>query len=81
MQINSITIICYNSGGVSKRLYWQTRNKMALGFQPPMLYKSKGGGIMSDFEIFSVVFMVASIVLGAVELGYALGSNKKHKKK
>ena len=47
---------------------------MALGFQPPMLYKSKGGGIMSDF-------MVASIVLGAVELGYALGSNKKHKKK
>lgn len=54
---------------------------MALGFQPPTLYKSKGGGIMSDFEIFSVVFMVASIVLGAVELGYALGSNKKHKKK
>ena len=54
---------------------------MALGFQPPMLYKSKGVGIMSDFEIFSVVFIVASIVLGAVELGYALGSNKKHKKK
>ena len=33
---------------------------MALGFSPLMLNKSKGGEIMSDFEIISVVIMVIS---------------------
>ena len=45
------------------------RKKMALGFSPLTLNKSKGGEIMSDFEIISVVIMIASLVLKAIQFG------------
>ena len=41
--------------------------------------KSEGGEIMSDFEIISVVIMVASLVLKAIKFGRD-GNNKKKKK-
>ena len=52
---------------------------MALGFSPLMLNKSKGGEIMSDFEIVSVVIMIASLVLNAIRLGRETKNKKKKK--
>ena len=52
------------------------RKKMALGFSPLTLNKSKGGEIMSDFEIISVVIMIASLVLKAIQFGRS-SKNKK----
>ena len=52
------------------------RKKMALGFSPLTLNKSKGGEIMSDFEIISVVIMIASLVLKAIQFGRG-SKNKK----
>ena len=54
------------------------RKQMALGFSPLMLYKSKGGEIMTDFEIISVVIMIASLVLKAISFGRDIGNKKKH---
>ena len=54
------------------------RKKMALGFSPLTLNKSKGGEIMSDFEIISVVIMIASLVLTAIKFGCDLSRKKKH---
>ena len=42
---------------------------MALGFSPLTLNKSKGGEIMSDFEIILLVIMIASLVLTAIKFG------------
>ena len=53
------------------------RKQMALGFSPLTLDKSKGGEIMSDFEIISVVVMIASLVLKAIQFG----RNSHHKNK
>ena len=50
---------------------------MALGFSPLMLNKGKGGEIMSDFEIISVVIMIASLVLQAIKLGRDTKNKKK----
>ena len=52
------------------------RKKMALGFSPLTLNKSKGGEIMSDLEIISVVIMIASLVLKAIQFGRG-SKNKK----
>ena len=52
------------------------RKKMALGFSPLTLNKSKGGEIMSAFEIISVVIMIASLVLKAIQFGRG-SKNKK----
>ena len=49
---------------------------MALGFSPLTLYKSEGGEIMTDFEIISVVSMVASLVLKAISFGRSLNKKK-----
>ena len=35
---------------------------------------------MTDFEIFSMVAMIFSLVLRAFQLGRSFGSRKKHKK-
>ena len=51
---------------------------MALGFSPLTLNKSKGGEIMSDFEILYLVMMIASLVLQAVQLGRSSKNKKKH---
>ena len=56
------------------------RIQMALGFSPLTLYTGKGGEIMTDFEIFSMVAMIFSLVLRAFQLGRSFGSGKKHKK-
>lgn len=53
------------------------RKQMALGFSPLMLNKSKGGEIMSDFEIISVVVMIASLVLKAIQFGRNSHNKKK----
>ena len=53
------------------------KEQMALGFSPLMLYKSKGGEIMSDFEIISVVVMIASLVLKAIQFGRNSRNRKK----
>ena len=59
---------------------WREGNKMALGFSPLTLYTGKGGEIMTDFEIFSMVAMIFSLVLRAFQLGRSFGNGKKHKK-
>ena len=41
-----------------------------------MLYKSKGGGIMSDFEIIYVVILIATLVLAAIEFGCNINNRK-----
>ncbi|MCI5662646.1 MAG: hypothetical protein MR371_10470 [Clostridia bacterium] len=51
---------------------------MALGFSPLMLNKSKGGEIMSDFEIIYLVIMIASLVLQAIQFGCCSKNKKKH---
>ena len=51
--------------------------KMALGFSPLMHNKSRGGEIMSDFEIISVVVMIASLVLKAIQFGRNSHNKKK----
>ena len=52
------------------------RKQMALGFSP-LNTKVEGGEIMSDFEIISVVIMVASLVLNAIRLGRDTKDKKK----
>ena len=42
---------------------------MALGFSPLTLNESKGGEIMSDYEIIHLVIMIASLVLTAIKFG------------
>ena len=49
---------------------------MALGFSPLMLNKSEGGEIMTDFEIISMVVMIASLVLKAISFGSSLNKKK-----
>ena len=49
---------------------------MALGFSPLTLNKSKGGEIMSDYEIIHLVMMIASLVLQAIQFGRS-SKNKK----
>ena len=49
---------------------------MALGFSPLMLNKSEGGEIMTDFEIISVVVMIAFLVLKAISFGRSLNKKK-----
>ena len=51
---------------------------MALGFSPLTLNKSKGGEIMSDFEIIYLVIMIASLVLQAIQFGCRSKNKKKH---
>ena len=51
---------------------------MELGFSP-LNTKVEGGGIMSDFEIISVVIMTISLVLKAIKFGR--DDNDKKKKK
>ena len=48
---------------------------MALGFSP-LDTKVEGGEIMTDFEIISVVIMVASLVLKAIQFGRGLNKKK-----
>ena len=52
----------------------------ATAIQFRMLNRSKGGEIMTDFEIFSMVAMIFSLVLRAFQLGRSFGNGKKHKK-
>ena len=52
------------------------RKKMALGFSPLMHNKSRGGEIMTDFEMLYLVIMIASLVLKAIQFG----RNSKNKK-
>ena len=54
------------------------RKQMALGFSPLMLNRSKGGEIMSDFEILYLVIMIASLVLQAIQFNRSSKSKKKH---
>ena len=49
---------------------------MALGFSP-LNTKVEGGEIMSDFEIISVVIMIASLVLKAIQFGRNSNNKKK----
>ena len=49
---------------------------MALGFSP-LNTKVEGGEIMSDFEIISVVIMIASLVLKAIKFGLDTKNKKK----
>ena len=52
------------------------RKQMALGFSP-LNTKVEGGEIMSDFEIISVVIMIASLVLKAIKFGRDMKDKKK----
>ena len=48
---------------------------MALGFSP-LNTKVEGGEIMSDFEIISVVIMIASLVLKTIKFGRDMKDKK-----
>ena len=48
---------------------------MALGFSP-LDTKVEGGEIMTDFEIISVVVMIASLVLKAIQFDRSLNKRK-----
>ncbi|MDY5221682.1 MAG: hypothetical protein SPH82_14110 [Eubacteriales bacterium] len=50
---------------------------MALGFSPLTLNKSRGGEIMTDFEILYLVIMIASLVLKAIQFGRNSNNKKK----
>ena len=53
------------------------KEKMALGFSPLMRNKSRGGEIMTDFEILYLVIMIASLVLKAIQFGRNSNNKKK----
>ena len=53
------------------------RKQMALGFSTLMRNKSKGGEIMTDFEMLYLVIMIASLVLNAIQLGRNSNNKKK----
>ena len=53
------------------------RKKMALGFSPLTLNKSRGGEIMTDFEMLYLVIMIASLVLKAIQFGRNSNNKKK----
>lgn len=40
-------------------------------------YESKGGDVMSDFEMISLFCMIISIVLVAIDLGHNMNNHKK----
>ena len=40
-------------------------------------YESKGGDVMSDFEMLSLFCMIVSLVLVAIELGRNIGNQNK----
>ena len=50
---------------------------MALGFSLLMRNKSRGGEIMTDFEILYLVIMIASLVLKAIQFGRNSSNKKK----
>ena len=50
---------------------------MALGFSPLTFNKSRGGEIMTDFEILYLVIMIASLVLKAIQFGRNSNNKKK----
>ena len=80
LEIDANTIICYKAiEAFEKRLLLAGRNKMALGFSTSYtLQKCKGGGIMSDYEMLSLVCVIISLVLIAIDLGRNIGNpNKK----
>ena len=56
-EIDAWVLWCYNASGIFG--FPAGRKQMALGFSP-LNTKVEGGEIMSDFEIISVVIMVAS---------------------
>ena len=62
-----------------RKLRLAGRNKTMPGTSPLVLYKSvKGGGVMSDYEMLSLVCVIISLVLIAIDLGRNIGnSNKK----
>ena len=53
------------------------RKQMALGFSPLMRNKSRGGEIMTDFEMLYLVIMIASLVLKAIQFGRNSNNKKK----
>ena len=67
--------LCYNASGTFG--FSAGRKQMALGFSP-LNTKVEGGEIMSDFEIISVVIMIASLVLKAIKFGRDTKNKKKH---
>ena len=50
---------------------------MALGFSSLMLNKSRGGEIMTDFEMLYLVIMIASLVLKKIQLDRSSNNKKK----
>ena len=66
--------LCYNASGTFG--FPAGRKQMALGFSP-LNTKVEGGEIMSDFEIISVVIMIASLVLKAIKFGRDTKNKKK----
>ena len=75
-EIDAWVLVCYNGRGTFG--FPAGRKQMALGFSP-LNTKVEGGEIMSDFEIISVVIMVASLVLNAIRLGRETKNKKKKK--
>ena len=73
-EIDAWVPLCYNGRGTFG--FPAGRKQMALGFSP-LNTKVEGGEIMSDFEIVSVVIMIASLVLKAIKFGRDMNDKKK----
>ena len=73
-EIDAWVPLCYNGRGTFGLP--AGRKQMALGFSP-LNTKVEGGGIMSDYEILSLVIMILSLVLKAIQFG----RDSKNKKK
>ena len=73
-EIDAWVPLCYNGRGTFG--FPAGRKQMALGFSP-LNTKVEGGEIMSDYEILSLVIMILSLVLKAIQFG----RDSKNKKK
>ena len=59
--VDNAAAVCYPEHGT---FVPGRKVQMALGLHP--LLQKKGGGIMSDFEMLSLVIMIITLVLGAL---------------
>ena len=76
MKLTQSVNLCYNANVAFAKRLPAGRNKMALALTSDA-YESKGGDVMSDFEMLSLFCMIVSLVLVAIELGRNIGNQNK----
>ena len=78
LEIDASTVTCYDTIEVKKTSIGRKKYDDAGHFTSCTLQKRKGGGVMSDYEMLSLVCVIISLVLIAIDLGRNIGNpNKK----